>query len=52
MMFFSSLVFDCCLILVVTIAITQVVMPLAKRELTFPFFRKLVNKVSQPKKNK
>lgn len=46
----SNIVFDCFLILVVVTVVTQIVMPLAKRELTFPIFRKLVNKVSKPKK--
>lgn len=46
------IVADGTVFLVVFAVITEVVFPLFKRQLTFPFFRKLVNKISRPKPNK
>lgn len=46
---FLYLLGDCLIILFIVTLVTQVLMPLARRELVFPFFRRLVNKISKPK---
>lgn len=46
---FFIMIVDCMIILAVVTLITQLVLPLTRRQLTFPFFRRLVRKISRPK---
>lgn len=52
MKFFLTLTLDCLMLIVLAILLFEVALPLINRQLVFPFFRKLVNKVSEPKQPK